>query len=460
MEHLPEPILLEILTRLTDSTELARCRLVSKTFNKLIFSDIRSINLTCTLSRYLKSRSPNTKDQITPFKRIFNRLVNRSDSLVVDSVTIGVEKSLCGITYDDVEEDEWSDDLYLSEVEFVKEWLLLPRVCRELKFLSISDFWIQACWRRSQILALVSSCCHGLLELEVKNSWLSVDGLIPMPVLTSLTLESIRLDDENLSKVNHCFPCLKVLNLVGVGGLREPKIHLYHLRTCRWTVSNAPNSLSIFAPNLLKLELNCIEPRSLILETPLLSDFYLSIRKANKFKVKQLHDLKILQLESTDILSLIRLFPSNSSVERLTVDSPKYAIQTDEMIRLNLEMLFDVFMNVSSLTLLSAAWSDMEKCFLTNGLRHDMEMKELKEVIVQLVIQDIDVTLSFIFTILDKCTNLSDVGLLIHCEVDPNVASSLLSRCKADHPRIRWRWGMWKEGSKGTWISDGIYPAT
>lgn len=149
---------------------------------------------------------------------------------------------------------------------------------------------------------------HILCELEVKNAWLSVNGLNPMPMLTSLTLESVRLDDEDLNKVNHCFPCLQVLNLIGVGGLKEPKIQLFHLRKFRWTVSNAPQSLTIFAPKLVKLELNCIEPRSLVLETPTLSDFYLSLRKAHKFEVKELLDLKILQLESADLCGLIYSF--------------------------------------------------------------------------------------------------------------------------------------------------------
>ncbi|KAJ9167920.1 hypothetical protein P3X46_019509 [Hevea brasiliensis] len=179
------------MSRLTDSADLARCRLISKSFNTLS-REAWSINLLCTSSRYLK--------------------------------------------------------------------------LREIRSLSISDFWIQSCWRRSDILALVSSCCE---ECLVKNAWPSVDGLNPLPVLTSITLESTRLDDEDLSKANHCFPCLQVLNLIGVGELKEPKILLFHLRTCRWT--------------LVKLELNCIEPKLLALETTLLSDFYLSLWKANKF---------------------------------------------------------------------------------------------------------------------------------------------------------------------------------
>ncbi|KAK9267271.1 hypothetical protein L1049_009693 [Liquidambar formosana] len=77
-----------------------------------------------------------------------------------------------------------------------------------------SDFWVQSCWRRSEVLVLISSCCHGLLNLEVKNAWLLMDGLNPMPALTSLTLEFIRLDDEDLNKksrLDHCLPLPSVL---------------------------------------------------------------------------------------------------------------------------------------------------------------------------------------------------------------------------------------------------------
>ncbi|WCJ42220.1 F-box/RNI-like superfamily protein [Euphorbia peplus] len=194
MDDLPPALLVEILSRLSDSSDLARSRLVSKTFNSLSY-EVRSINLLCTLSRYLKSRSPETRHVTAPFKAIFNRLVaNCSSSL--EAISIGVGKPLCGISYDDMEDE--SDDLYLTDVKFVKEWLWI--VSGRLRRLSVSDFWIQSCWRRSEILALLSDCCHHLVDLELKNAWLSIDGLKPMPTLTSLTLESIRLDDEDLSK--------------------------------------------------------------------------------------------------------------------------------------------------------------------------------------------------------------------------------------------------------------------
>ncbi|KAK9274519.1 hypothetical protein L1049_021768 [Liquidambar formosana] len=96
------------------STDLARRRLVSKTPNTLSY-EVRSINIFCSFGLYVKTRSPETKTPITPFKTIFNNLILSSRSVV--SISVGVEKPLRGLSYDD------ADDLYLTDVNFVKEWL-------------------------------------------------------------------------------------------------------------------------------------------------------------------------------------------------------------------------------------------------------------------------------------------------------------------------------------------------
>ncbi|XP_022754919.1 F-box/LRR-repeat protein At4g29420-like [Durio zibethinus] len=441
MEDLPPLLVVEILSRLTDSADLARCRLVSKTLNSLSH-EVRSVNLLCTLSRYLKSRSPETKAHVTPFKAIFNNLVRQARCL--NSITIGVDKSLRDISYDDV--DDESDDLYLTDVGFVKEWL--PKVCGDLRKLSILDFLIQSCWRKSEVLSLISSCCNGLMELELKNAWLSVDRLKPMTGVTNLKLEFIKLEDEDLTKLNDCFPSLRVLNLVGVGGLKDPKIHLLHLESCLWTVSNAPLSLTIFAPNLVKLRLKCIKPKSLVLDTPLLSDLHLSVEEAYNFRAKEFCNLENLQLESSSLHSLLGMFPSSKSIKTLTVDSLRWT-EALETSKFGLEALFDVFPNVMSLNLGPGAWSEAESCFWKRGLEDRNAMKELKEIVAHLVVYDIEVTLSFIYSILDKCPNLSDMALL-HPKEDSGAANSLISRCTTYRPRVKWRWGTWKEGSKDT----------
>lgn len=152
MEELPSTLVVEILSRLSDSADLARCRLVCKSFNAAA-DDVRSVILACSMSRYLKSRSPETRHQITPFKTVFRDLVRRCRNL--ELVSLGVDRSLGGISFDDVEDE--SDDLYLTDINFLKDWL--PSVSHNLRSFSVSDFWVQSCWRRSEALCLISSTC-------------------------------------------------------------------------------------------------------------------------------------------------------------------------------------------------------------------------------------------------------------------------------------------------------------
>ncbi|CAI9764667.1 unnamed protein product [Fraxinus pennsylvanica] len=390
MEDLPPQLLLEILSRLRDSEDLARYRVASKTLNS-IARDIRSVNLQCSYDRYAKSRSPLTSSSITPFKEIFIKLISELE--IVESVSMGVEKPLRYGAYDDMENEE--ADLYLSDL--LKRYLTNAKVCGGLKSISISDFWVQSCWRRSDVLSLISSHCLNLSELDVKNAWLSVDGLNPMPKLTNLTLEFIILDDEDLNKINESFPSLQVLNLIGVGGLKEPRIHLMHLKTCQCIVFNAPNSLAIIAPNLVKLTLICVKPKPLVIETPLLSDLHFSVETAGNFKVKGLHDLRRLHLESTDLRNLLVTFPFGKTVRNLTVVSKEFETYPGQ-----------------------------------DGLESRLQMKGLKKITAYLTANDFEMTISTIFSILENCTKLSDMALLIHRDVVSNGTNSLISRCNGN----------------------------
>lgn len=294
----------------------------------------------------------------------------------------------------------------------------------------------------------------NLLKLELKNTWLSVDGLNCMPKLTNLTLEFLRLDDEDLNKVNECFPGLQVLNLVGVGGLKEPKIDLKNLKICYWTISNAPLSITILAPSLVELNLECIRPRSLVLETPSLSDLHLIIEDADHLKVKEFTCLKSLQLESWNLFSLMGKFGSNRAIKILTLDIPKH--NHDVTPKISFEILNDSFPNLSSLTLGPGAWSEMEASFCSGGLESRVEMNGLKDITAYLSIDEMDTTLSFISSMLYRCSNLSNMAVLVHGEVGSRIASKFVSKIRTEMPRLRWRWGFWKEGEKDCWVSDFI----
>lgn len=295
-----------------------------------------------------------------------------------------------------------------------------------------------------------------LVELEIKNAWLSVDGLTPMPKLTTLTLEFIRLDDENLEKVNECFHWLQVLNLIGVGGLKEPRIHLMHLKTCQWTLSNAPISVSIIAPSLVELTLKCMKPKLLVIETPLLSKLSLSLESACNFKVKEFCQLTKLHLESTGLRNLLGAFPFGRTVKNLTAVSTRWEVPVGASKSI-LELLLCTFPNVSSLTLTAGVWSEFEMYPGLGGSEFRAQLKGLKAIRAYLTVNDIEVTLATIFSLLDNCSGLTDISMFIHRDVVSHVTSSLILRCRTHlalthRVRLKWKWGMWKEGTKDAWI--------
>ncbi|CAH2077588.1 unnamed protein product [Thlaspi arvense] len=447
MDVLPRELLVNILNRLNDSADVARCRVASKTFNSL-WREVRALNLICTLSRYSKSRSI----AVTPFKTVFKNLIEDSRNLL--SVSVAVDKALSGMSFDDLIEED-SDELYLTDIEFVREWL--PSVREDLEILSISDFWIQSCWRKSDILALISLNCDKLVKLEVKNAWLSVVGLTQMPNLRYLTLEFIRLDDENLDKVNDCFPFLKVLNLIGVGGLKEPRIHFLHLKSCHWTVSNAPLSLAIVAPNLVELKLKCNKPKSLLLETPKLVKFHLSVEDAEGVSLSELQDLNALELISPDMYRLIRNTRCfGNKIRKLSVDSVK-SIKQSKRLRLGLGTLLKAFPGIVSLSLSPVTWLDMETHFQSEGLVHVEGTDTLKEITARVQTQDhtdVHQTVSFIRSVLNNCRGLTDMRLMIHQDTDPRVRTYFMSACTMSNLRVRWKWGVWAEGGEDMWVSD------
>ncbi|XP_009598638.1 F-box/LRR-repeat protein At4g29420 [Nicotiana tabacum] len=452
MDNLPPPLILEILSRLADSTDLARCRVASKTLNALS-RDVRSINLYCSSDRYTKSRSPETRDSITPFKRIFNKLI--SELSIVEAVSIGVDKPFGKVSYGDATPFGIANDLYLTDVNFVAHWL--PKVNQNLRALSISDLWVQSRWQRSNVLALISSYCPHLLELEIKNSWLSVDGLLLMPKLTTLTLEFITLYDENLDKVNQCFPYLQVLNLIGVEGLKEPKIHLEHLKHCHWTVSSGPRYLTIVAPKLVQLNLRCVKPKMLVIDTPSLSYLHLTLQGARSLKVQEFHNLDTLHLVSPDLGNLLCSFQFGRTVNNLVLGA-KNRTELLGQITFCFEMLFVEFPNVKSITVAPQVWAAFQWNFSVGDLELEVRTypKGLKEITAYLMMLNVDMTLKFISHIVNSCTSLCDMALFIPRGLRSNDASDFITKCTAQCSKVRLRWGTWKEGTKDAWIIDGV----
>ncbi|ERN15439.1 hypothetical protein AMTRI_Chr05g68760 [Amborella trichopoda] len=446
MEDLPDPLIIDILGHLSDACDLGRIRCTSRQLKRLSYH-VPSIALICSEDRYLKSRVSETRDEITPFKAIVEDQIQRLGSL--EKLRIGVQDSSRDVFG---EEDMDADDLHLMCPNFVSTWL--PFVAERLRSLVIFDFWRQSCWRPSNVLSIISSSCLVLQILELHSAWISVVGLKPMPMLTCLTLDYIRFDDEDLKMVNECFPALETLKLINVGGLKHPTIQLPHLRTCHWTVTNSAFSLTLIAPHLIELKLDCISPDRLVLSTPSLSVLNLSVRKmCSSYHICGFKDLRSLRLDSMDLSKLIRLLSKSENVESLILELLELGSQRP--IEKRSMCTFDelgMFPNLKTLELGPRAWCELGKVFGDEELTLKFQWKRLKKLVVHLMVLDFEVMHRFVSFVLRHCVAKPDVLVFIRWDVSVEILDGFVSCCVSSFPAVRWRWGSWKGKFGDCWL--------
>jgi len=281
---------------------------------------------------------------------------------------------------------------------------------------------------------------QNLVKLGLKNAWLSVEGLKKMPDLIHLTLEFIRLDDEDLNQLNECFPCLHTLNLIGVGGLKDPKIHLLHLKACRWEVSNVPRSLVVHAPDLVFLELKCIRPDTLILDSPSLSTLKLTIDKLGAtVQVNGLLCLTNLRIESLDFSSLFPVFIDNRGIRTLELELPESASQYELLEAVNPDYLLRMLASISEVKLAPRFSCELKLCLaLCKGSQFGSCLKKLLIHVPQ------PGSCSHLLPLFEICAPLREVTVLFHAESADAVRQGAISICMQNFPDIRWPWGTWQ----------------
>ncbi|MGV7354916.1 F-box protein, partial [Mycobacterium kansasii] len=65
MDNLPPPLITEILSRLTDSSDITRCRLTCKSLNSASY-DVTAFRFFCSYDRYTKSQAYPTTTRFKP----------------------------------------------------------------------------------------------------------------------------------------------------------------------------------------------------------------------------------------------------------------------------------------------------------------------------------------------------------------------------------------------------------
>ncbi|KAJ3702309.1 hypothetical protein LUZ61_006014 [Rhynchospora tenuis] len=424
LEDLPSHLLIEILSRVGDSGDIASCRLVSRTFLSVSYL-IPSISVSFRSA----SASP------TPFKSRVRNLVSLLSASLL-SLSLSTERGRAAPDADSDEDDDgdWfddADDLHLMSVDFLSSWL--PLVCDRLTELSVADYWFQSCFRRSDALSLISVLCNKLLKLEVRNAWISVDGLKPMLRLTSLTLELVRLDDEDLEKINECFPHLQFLYLIGVGGLKKPHVRLSHLKTFFWSVSDTPKSIAIHAPHLTDLRLSCIEPKFFSLETPHLSLLDLKIeRPSGDIKLGHFQGLETLRFSSWDYPKLFKVLNGVHTVKTLELDVPDGEVPAELKSRVVM---------ISDFVELFCGLEELQLYGVTRYLIHsgDENVKVcLKRLVIEVEEPDF-YDFRTISEVLKMCTPCEVSLLFLGNEPPAAIKKEMLDKYAQKFPEFRWR---------------------
>uniref|UniRef100_J3KX89 FBD domain-containing protein n=2 Tax=Oryza brachyantha TaxID=4533 RepID=J3KX89_ORYBR len=277
------------------------------------------------------------------------------------------------------------------------------------------------------------------MKLRLKNAWLSVDGLRIMPNLTHLTLEFIRLDDEDLNKLNECFPCLQILNLIGVGGLKDPKICLHQLNTCHWEVSNVPRSLTIHAPNLVHLELKCVRPDMLILDTPSMSTLKLTMDKLGPNAIVDgLASLKNLRVESLDLKSLLQVFIDNRDITTLELELPASTKDYELFEAVKPEYLLQLFASISEVKLAPRFSREMMRCLILCTINH-FRSRSRRLLLHLPPVKDVPL----LAPLFENCAPSCEVTILFHADSSDDIRRAVASIWTQRFPEIIWQWGTW-----------------
>jgi hypothetical protein len=259
-----------------------------------------------------------------------------------------------------------------------------------------------------------------------------------MPNLTHLALEFIRLDDEDLSTLNECFPYLLSLNLIGVGGLKNPKIHLPQLKTCHWRVSNAPRSLAIHAPNLVYLDLKCVRPEILILDTPSVSTLKLTIDKLGPVvQVDGLVNLTYLRIESSNLNSVLKVFIENREIRTLDLELPA----SKNRYELYEAVSPELFSRTTEVKLLPRFSHELMRHIVFSMTAYDCRSC-LKKLLVHMP-PSICTACPFI-PLLNNCAPSCEVTVLFHSDTSYDVRQATVSVWPLGFPDITWQWGTWQ----------------
>lgn len=154
LDDLPSALIIEILSRLSDVSDLVSCRLASNTLNALSY-DVRSLNFVYSAYRHHKwtgvwPREYPDPNGLTPYRTVMANMVRSCSNIETLSISVEIESQRGGL------------DCFPADPRHMNHWL--PSIGHRLKSLSI--YAEEAPSTYPHTWALIVNCCEFPLLLS------------------------------------------------------------------------------------------------------------------------------------------------------------------------------------------------------------------------------------------------------------------------------------------------------
>lgn len=341
LEELPTPLLEDIIQRLEDARFIARVQLLCKEFRDA-GNKVRSLRFVVLEMYHERARDnavdvpsvPRIRDPIPDlessngqsrsltekrsfsFQSILEQILKPKVNIV--QLRVEVEHNLQAKTVPD--DERRRTDFWLTDPRFLRQWL--PGMGSTLQHLCIVDYGQQDITHRSTIIKTLSESCKQLKSLELRNMYIDTSDCEEMPMMTSLTLRSVKVDGEALQHINDKMFKLQTLALLGVFGAQRGNLTFEDISAIYLGLSTPANIIEMNLPKVQKLQIKTQCPRQLIITAPALKYVAINVDGPSRWGC-QVDDGSIrLQYRASSFITLSSSAEKNPNMEKIFKCNP------------------------------------------------------------------------------------------------------------------------------------------
>ncbi|BBN12014.1 hypothetical protein MPTK1_5g16780 [Marchantia polymorpha subsp. ruderalis] len=449
---LPEALIGEILSNLSDARDLAKAALVNSSFRRSS-AYVKYVSHICRLKNILKPPGE-ASVHVVPFKETLLNVVNNLKC--VERLRFEIE--------DDVQANRFKEDvleknsLWLSEGPYLEKWL--PRVGDTLQHLTLIDYGQQAIFQTTPLLQLLSVHCKQLRHLELRNMFLNTNDCGKFNKLDTLNLRCVKLLENGLQDINECMPKLETVTLVTVVGLKRAVFKSACLKVLCLGLATKVTAVKLHVPILHKLQLKMACPDELKVFAPGLLALALSMNKRNDavIEFEGVNKLKELLMGASEISTLKKLSLANRTLERVFLDVP--CLHFDDTGKFKgvrnpsptaLPLMEDIITCCATLQVMSVGpglWYALEQDMSSRAGITYPKWSSMKQLILHLVVENAELSYGLLARLVTAMVDTLHT-LEVYVHKDSKVGPECFLRLHQEFPSVKKvKVDSWKKGLK------------